>query len=276
MLRTRIGFVASLAVLGFALGCKDTRTPQQTQPFNPNRGEVPEVEGPPPTPAEREEALKRLDKAVVAHGGAGRVAKLGVVVQKLKGSFRHPTLGMISTDQELKIQMPDRIRLDFKFLTPTGTETHILAMRESRGWCAPQSIKQDLSDGQIADMLGELYLRRVLTLLPLRDEEFRIKPIDGIEVGGRKTAGIRVTHKDWPGVNLYFDNESWLLVKIAGRYREAGTLNMREIIFSDFTAVDGVQVASRLFEVHNGTRFQECEVQYSFPAKINEREFENP
>src|SRR5262245_65052869 len=157
-----------------------------------------------------------------------------------------------------------------------GTENHILAMRESRGWCAPQLVKQDMNDAQIADMQGELYLRRVLTLLPLRDEEFKIKPVDGIEVGGRKTTGIRVTHKDWPAVNLYFDSENWLLVKIAGRYREAGSLNMREIIFSVFQAIDGVQTPNKIFEIHNGTRFQECAVEYSFPTRISEKEFEAP
>src|SRR5262249_28351757 len=138
------------------------------------------------------------------------------------------------------------------------------------------SVTKDMNDEEVTDVMGELYFRRVQTLVPLRDSEFIVRPVDGIEVGGKRTAGVRIANKSWPSVNLYFDEESWLLVKVSGPFREAGSTTKREIIYSDFKNFDGLKLPTRFTETRSSVPLQEAIVEYSFPVKIDKKEFEGP
>lgn len=278
MLRTKAGFVASLAVLGFVLGCDDKRTPQQTQPLNTNRKDLgtAETEGPPPTPAEREEALKLLDKAIAAHGGAKALEKLKTSIQKLKGSMFSTNVGSVPTEQELKIQFPGRLRLTSKLSLPDGVKTVYLGVSNNRGWYGPEASITEMSEPVFVDHMGELYLRRTQTLLPLRDEEFRLKPVKGIEVDGKPTAGIRVVHKKWPAVNLYFDEQSSLLVRSVGPFVQGGSTRTREMNFMDYKSFDSLKLPTHIVERLDFVTTVDCIVDYSFPARIDEKEFEKP
>ena len=253
-------------------GCKDNKAPMQTQSVRSvnNRGAVDEPEAP-PTTAEREEALKRLEKAIDAHGGAERLAKLAVSVQNLKG-----VLNDIPSEQELKTALPDRIRLTIKQSTQMGPVKLSLGLKKDKGWYALQGETKEMNDEEVADVTGELHLRKVLTLLPLREKEFQLKPVPGVDVEGAPTVGIRAIHKSWPAVNLYFDQKTSRLARSAGRFREAGDVKMREITFSDYMPFDGVQLPTKLVEMRNSALFQKATVSYSFPAKIADKEFEQP
>ena len=60
-----------------ALGCSGNHAaPRQTQPAGDTGKGDPSPNLKPVTPAEREEALERLNGAIVAHGGAAKLAKL--------------------------------------------------------------------------------------------------------------------------------------------------------------------------------------------------------
>ncbi len=278
MLRTKVGF--ALALFGIVLlgGCKDKRAPLQTQPVDTNRSApgTAEAEGPPPSPAERDEALKRLDKAIAAHGGIKALAKLQTIVQKMKGSMYDPNRGSFPTEQELKIQFPDRLRLSSKISTPEGIKTVYIGVNRDSGWYGPEASIVEMPDDTFTDQLGELYLRRAQTLIPLRDEEFRLKPVNGIEVDGKPTVGIRVIHKKWPSLNLYFDQESSLLVRSVGLFIQAKSKSVREMNFLDYKSFGDLTLPTRFVERLDYVTRVECTIDYSFPTKIDEKEFEKP
>jgi hypothetical protein len=278
MLRTRIGFVASLTIFSFVCGCEDKRTPLQTQPTNANRndGDAAEAEGPPPSPGEREEALKRLDKAIAAHGGAKTLEKLKTSVQTLKGLMFATNLGAVPTEQQLKIHFPAHLRLTSKLSLPDGVKTVHLGVSNNRGWYGPESSITEMTEPVFVDHLGELHLRRVQTLLPLRDDEFRLKPVNGIEVDGKPTLGIRVIHKKWPPVNLYFDQKSSLLVRSVGPFVQGGSTRSREMSFLDYKLFDSLNLPTHIVERLDFVTTVDCSVDYFFPAKIDEKEFEAP
>ncbi len=216
-------------------------------------------------------SLKILDKAVTAHGGAKNLEKLGILVQSIKGTLRD-----MPAEQELKIRQPDSVRLTIIQTTPMGPATMRLGLRKDKGWYSQQGLVKEMNDEEIADVSGELNLRKVLTLFPLRDSEFQLKPVPGVDVEGRKTVGIRVLHKLWPAVNLYFDAKTSLLARSAGWFREANRVMMREITFSEYKPFDAVQLPTRFYETRNGSDFQKATVEYSFPTKIDDGEFDKP
>lgn len=272
---SRFRIVVGPIVVCFAIlaGCKEDKSPLQTQSnrSRSSRGPIDEPEAP-ATAAEREEALRRLNKAIEAHGGAERLARLSVCVQKLKGMLRD-----MPSEQELKTALPDRLRLSIQQTTPMGaTVNSSLGLHKNKGWYAAHSNITDMDEDVVADVTGELHLRKVLALLPLREKEFDLKPAPGVDVEGMPTFGIRALHKVWPAVNLYFDQKSSLLARSAGRFSEAGVVSMREITFTEYMTFDSIQLPTKIAETRDSAPFQKATISYSFPAKIADKEFDEP
>src|SRR5438128_2625959 len=214
--------------LCFLSGCQDTTPPPiQTASIGGNDDDA-KME--PPTPAERADALMRLDRAIQAHGGPVRLQKLKTVVQVMKGPVRFPGYGTVQAEQELKIQLPDRLRLTIKGFTSMGVETNSLAVTAGDGWVFFKGSVRDMIAEEHQDVVGETHFRRMLTLVPLRDEEFMLRPVNGEPVAGRPTVGIRVGSKYLPPTNFYFDAETNLLVRTHGRFRD-GVPQLREMRF---------------------------------------------
>jgi hypothetical protein len=272
--RCTLHFLVAIAFFTLLFGCQEKKAPLQSQTTRPK--EAVEPEEPPATAAERTEALKRLEKAIEAHGGADGLQKLAVSVQKLKGMMRMSQLGMMPAEQELKIQFPSQLRLVSKISFPMETKQLYLGLNKNGGWYGTTGETREMSEIEVTDHRGELYLRRVFSLIPLKGDEFNLKPIDSLEVDGKPTFGIRVSHKQWPSVNLYFDAESSLLVRSLCRFSQAGVVALRETNFLDFKPVHGVKLPSRIVERLGADKILDTSVSYSFPARIEDKEFEQP
>lgn len=114
----------------------------------------------------------------------------------------------------------------------------------------------DIAKGN-PDRSEKTYLVWVWTLAPLNDEGSKLTPLPGITVNEMPCAGIRLSRKDRPDINLYFDNTTGLLAQIDWR--------TYHIHFSDWKEVDGVKYPSQVFvhkkdgTLHLRTEFLEME-----------------
>lgn len=99
----------------------------------------------------------------------------------------------------------------------------------------------DIAKGN-PDRSEKTYLVWVWTLAPLIDEGSKLAPLPEIKVNEMPCAGIQLSRKDRPDIDLYFDKTTGLLAQIDWR--------TYHIHFSDWKEVDGFKYPSQAF-VHN-------------------------
>lgn len=266
--------VAITLLLLFPLvGCREDRRPAlQTVKGPENTNSQAEVK--PPTKEEREEALQRLGKAIAAHGGASQLQKMRVCILTLKGVILTPQ-GFVPLEQECLMQLPERFRVNSKFLFEMGPQTNSLIIDGKNGWVHYSGETRDMTPLELNDTSAELALRRVWTLLPLAGEEYQLRPIEGVEFQGKPTTGIRVELASHLPVDLYFSTETNLLVRSVGPFNEAGRTQLREVQFLDHKPFDGVMIATRTIDLRDGQKVLDCANSFKFVNSFEEKEFTN-
>lgn len=273
----QITFVLTSLALIAATGCRNDRpAPLQTISVKATTGAGPVAADQPPTQEERDMAIQRLDRAIAAHGGPVRLQKLRKHVQKRKGRLLTGKFGEVDSEQDLKLDFPERVRLAVKGFTPEGVQEITVALDGTVGWMKDASGARELPAEVIRDIADEFRYLRLITLLPLKDAEFVLRPIKGEPISGQPTVGIRVESKDERALNLYFDEKTNLLVGTLGQLRGSGILQRHEVIFSDHKPTDDVVLPTRIVDRRDGARWLNCSLEFKFVTEFDKNEFGKP
>lgn len=260
------------------IGCSDAAPPPiQTLPSNtradaPPREEITE----PPTPEQTAEARNILDRAIAAHGGPVRLQRLRRHVQQQKGTLMTGRFGVVQADMELKLDLPDRLRFNVKAITPEGVYPISLGFDRGQSWMTENTVTRDVTPEVTQSLKAELRYRFLLTLLPLTEGEYALRPIEGAKFDQRATRGIRVSIKQAPPLDLFFDAESHFLVRTFGWFLEGGVLQLREVQFRDFHDVEGLKLPRHFIDIRDGAPWVDCTVTYSLPNSFDDHDFKRP
>lgn len=73
---------------------------------------------------------------------------------------------------------------------------------------------QKLDGRQLEEMLKQIRLAWTERLFPLTDKAYRLSKIDGVEINGRPTVGIKAIHADGRDIEFFFAQETYLIAKI--------------------------------------------------------------
>jgi hypothetical protein len=267
-----------LSIVYSLCGCSDSAPPPiQTLPGQVRRDAPPKDEVKDmPTADETAEAKLRLDRAIAAHGGPVRLAKLRRQIQQQKGTLMTGRFGLVSSDMELKLDLPDRLRFHVKAQTPEGLYPISIGFDRGQAWMTENSVTRDVPPEVTQSLKAELNYRRLLTLMPLAEGELPIRPIEGHPFDQKPTRGIRVLVKGGPPLDLFFDVESHLLVRTLGWFLEGGVLQLREVQFRDFQDVDGLRLPKHVVDIRDGSPWVDCTVSYTLPNTIEDSEFKRP
>src|SRR5262245_11460377 len=286
MTRRALLFISLAVVLAVIpllapIGCNDATTPQIQTIHKRDTAKDDLVE--PPTPDEKKIALERLDKAIAAHGGPVQLRKLETHVEYWKGMILTNSFGFIPAELELKLQLPDRLRLK---VDANAHKQHIMiAIDRANAWMAEAEnskevlkMAQDVPVRVFQSLTEELHYRRIMTLVPLRENEFIIRPLDDKAiVNGKPTTAIRIGSKGHSSVNLYFDAESNLLVRSYHPvWIEDGRVQVRDVVLIDHKAFDGVKLPTKIVDKRDGVSWNDCTAEYKFPKEIDAKEFARP
>jgi hypothetical protein len=116
----------------------------------------------------------------------------------------------------------------------------------------------DLDKDALANQKRTVYLAVIpITLLPLREKEFKLETVPDEKFDDKPAVGIKVTGPDKKDFKLYFDKESGLPVRQIARVlgpRE-GTEFLQEVTFSDYKDIAGIKKAMRIVAKRNGEKF---------------------
>ena len=224
--------------------------------------------------ADREEAVLRLDKAILAHGGSARLAKLQTMVLKARG-----TINNIVADQELQLRLPDHCRLTTIFDRDSGKDKMTIGYSPQAAWAFGKGKREDIKESSpLADLRNDLYMLWVRTLTPLKNQAFTLRPLPAMKFSGEPAQGIQINHKDRPAIFLYFDLKTNLLVRaVAPQWVEAGVIHRRELEFRDHKVTDDIMMPTVQIDLRNGERKNFwIEITYRFPERIEDKVFEQP
>jgi hypothetical protein len=233
----------------------------------------------PVTPAERDLAMERLNSAIIAHGGAAKLAKLQTMIYRGEGSLTGVSGLEANAEQEIQLRFPDYMRTTHTLLKDSGREVIVGAVRPAGVWLAAHGEQTAVSvPDQIDDMRNELYWLWVRTLSPLKNEEFVLRPLTVEIVNKRPASVILVSHKGRPDIALHFDNETHLLVRMgAVGWREAGLNQRREVDFHEHQPTDGVMMPTIQIDKREGRQYAYWRnTTYRFLDKIDDAAFEKP
>lgn len=199
-----------------------------------------------------------VEKAIKAHGGADKLAKLQLRQEKAK--FTRDIGGQsltVTTDSLLSL--PDRVKATTEADGQRPASTTIIS--GAKGWASVAGQTRELSAEQVKIQKERLLGDYLLTLTPLlKDKNLTLSPLGEIKVNDRPALGVKVSAKDQKDLDVYFDKESGLLVKSVMRV----AFRMQEVdgdtFYGEYKELEGLKWPMKAVQYRDGIRFGETEI----------------
>jgi hypothetical protein len=90
-----------------------------------------------------------------------------------------------------------------------------------------------------------------------------LSPLGEVKVGDRPAIGIRVEHKGYRDVNLFFDKDKAFLLKMETRGKDVmqgGQEFTSTTLYQDYKKVEGMMIPHKAIIQHDGKPYVEGEV----------------
>jgi hypothetical protein len=215
-----------------------------------------------PTRADDAAAARALvDKAVKAHGGEATLAKFPAITVAMKGTFHGMGMAIPFTG-DIVTQGADQLKVDIQIEAGGQKFRVINVMNGDKGWTKFNDDVKEMSKDEVAEARHQAYAGWVATLAPLKDKAFTLATVGEVKVDDRSAVGVKVSRKDHRDVDLYFDKESGLLVKMETRVKDEGSGQevTEESVMSDYKEVQGTKQAMKFTIKRDGKLYLEGEM----------------
>jgi hypothetical protein len=220
-----------------------------------------------------EEAKLReiISRAIKAHGGADNLEKGKASITKIKGKLLE-----LDYTAENSIQLPDRLR--------TAAESKLGKMVQiingDKGWVKLGELSRECVKEELPEMREQLNALRISHLTVLTEKEYKLSPLAEETIDGHPAVGMRVEHKGFRDVNLFFDKESGLLLKMQTPIKDllrGGEEIPAETIYSDYRNVDGIMTAHHFTIKYDGKVYNEGEItEIKYSDSLDDNVFDKP
>jgi acetyl esterase/lipase len=195
--------------------------------------------------AAADDARTILAKAIKAHGGEAKLAKLKTMSSKAKGTvyINFP----VPFSVESVWQWPDRLKnVAVSNLAKSSPLAEVIVGDDS--WSIRDGKPGPLSAVKRDELRTQAHIHRLLLFTPLlQDDTYKLSALDEIRIDDRPAVGVGVSCPGERDVKLYFDAETGKLAKIERRvYDDAGKKeSVQEEFYSDYRDIDGVPTATK-------------------------------
>lgn len=214
-----------------------------------------------------------LARAIEAHGGEARFDRTRTGFTRGKGKEVVPH--DVPFTWEESFQLPHRLKSVIR--KPwLGSQTHLYA--DGKHWVFREKQEMGVTNleeaGENIESMPDI-LGRLVTAWRLKGE---IKPLEDTVVRGRRAAGIELNTPGHPRLQLYFDKQTYRLVKMTKEKAlpDKGTVVV-ELYCGDYKDVDGVAVPGTISVYQDGQPYIELTVnEVKFVDKLDDSHFARP
>jgi hypothetical protein len=207
-----------------------------------------------------------IRKAIEAHGGKAHLVGLTSYYARGKGSLfllpPHETESYAFT-AEYWFQDPDKTKHVFDFKVDGKTSRVIRVWDGKRGWQKKDGRTEEFNIDEVADFRRSIYKNKLRRLYPLLEEasSFVLGTVAEAVVLDRPAFGIKVGSKGQKDVNLYFDKDNGLLVKIVSENTGPnGQPVMFEEIFTAYKLFSGIRYPFKRLQLIGRKKYIEDEI----------------
>jgi len=181
----------------------------------------------PPSPKEV------LEQAIAAYGGEKELARLQVCQTYRAGKVHNKELDYSFTTETWR-DVANRYRDDMQMEIAGQKLRSLLIISDNRGWSKTEGYAQsgvsELTDDEVRQ---NAYSASLTTLTPLLGPEIKLTEGREVKVGNRPAYGIVVSCTNQADVQLFFDQETRLLVKMKRTDHRAGGEGKFETLYQD-------------------------------------------
>ena len=206
-------------------------------------------------PAAGQDAPKAvIEKAIKAHGGADLLAKFPAERVSVKGTVNIGGMDVEMTATTVT-QYPDKQK-STGTLTLAGMELKVVHMNSGDSMSVTINGEPlPLTDEQKADGKQDLYADSLTRLVPLlKGDTYTLKAGPEAAVNGDPAVSVVVEHAKYKPVTLYFDKATGRLARLTFMSTDDGAEAEKETTYSDYKAVQGVQVAHKQVSTKGGKK----------------------
>jgi len=226
--------------------------------------------------ADDSEAKAVIDKAIKAHGGEDNLTKVLQARIKSKGTMM--LMGMkVRFTSDLVCQLPKKSKQTITLEAGDQKITMVQVVSGSKVWVVSAGETKDIEGDELKAVLEDNFSNHVESLVPLvKDKDLTLSSVAEAKVNGKPAAGVKVKAKDHKDIDLFFDKETGLLVRVARNAYNAETMKeaLFEIVYSDFKDSSGVKQPAKARLTRDGKPFADVEVtSLQLLDKVNPNEF---
>ncbi len=221
--------------------------------------------------AEADGARAVVERAIKAQGGAAKIKAAGTATWKEDGLYYGMGEGL-PYQGSYAIEGPERFRMEVK-------DVFTMVLNGDKGWVTMMGETKAMTKDQLAQQKQERRAGWVARLVPLHDKAFTLESLGDTTIDKRPARGVKVTHKGYPDVKLYFDKKTGLLIGTAFRVKDAETKKEvnEELVFRDYHGVDGLQVPKKIIMKRDGKLFVEATIKdWKAREKLDPKLFAKP
>jgi outer membrane lipoprotein-sorting protein len=220
-----------------------------------------------------------VERAIKAHGGPDVLAKYKAGASKEKGKIHLPGQAIDFTG-ETSYQLPDRIRSDAHFKAGGQEFTVIQVIDGKKGWFKVGDKTEEMNKEMLDEAREQINVAKITHLIYLQDKDYKLSPLGEAKVGGRPAIGVRVERKGYRDVNLFFDKDKGLLLKMETRSKDlmqGGQEYTSTTLYDDYKKVEGMMVPYKVTIERDGKPYVDAEVtEAKIAEKIDDNVFEKP
>ncbi len=220
-----------------------------------------------------------VSRAFKAHGGIDALKKHQGSVAKSKGKIYLFGDGA-DFNGETSTQLPNRLRTALE-LKVAGQDISIVQVFASdKAWMKIADNTQELKDDTLTEAKEQLNAGNIAHLICLKEKAYKLSTLGEVKVGDRAAVGVRVEREGYRDVNLFFDKEKHLLVKMETRGKNlmtGGEEFTAVTLYEDYKKVDGIMVAHKVTIKRDDKLFVEATVtEVKLSEKLEDNLFEKP
>jgi hypothetical protein len=198
--------------------------------------------------ADDEAARAVLEKALVALGGAEKLARLPARSGKSRGTLMVND-SRVPVTNEWSAQGIDQLRWSSEITNDGRTSSLVMVLDGDKGWISGSGQPASpFPRESLAAIRGAVAgLRLAEDPLPLRDKAYKLAPLGELKIEGRLAVGIKVSRKGQPDLDLFFDKKTGLPVQVETRLPEDKDVEKPwTLLLGEYRTRDGLPYATRL------------------------------